>query len=72
MDLEIRKNHRGWIAEVWTSEQDTTFKGTLSEEHYVEMNEWCKRTLGYNCRTAYHIFEFKQRRHLDWFLLRWQ
>jgi hypothetical protein len=72
MDIEIRKNHRGWIAEVWTDHNDDRqFKGTLDEEKYVEINAWCIHTIGYHARTAYHIFEFKKKTHLDWFLLRW-
>ena len=77
MDIECRKGHRTWIAEVWsydTSEPlvEQGFNEPYPEETYTEMNQWCIDTLGYHARTAYHIFEFKKRSDLDWFILRWQ
>lgn len=74
MDIEIRKNGNRWIAEVWSSpvyprqiDEDTTY----DEDTYVEMNDWCKLSFGYHARTAYHVFEFKKKKDLEWFILRW-
>lgn len=75
MDIEIRKNGRKWIAEVWDDPiqklSGIDSHNTYPEETYVEINKWCIDTLGYHARTAYHIFEFRKRSHLDWFTLRW-
>lgn len=75
MDIECRKGKRKWIAEVWSDNQEEHFAGDFKEpypeEVYEEINKWCVSTLGYHTRTAYHIFEFKTRSDLDWFLLRW-
>lgn len=73
MDIEYRrKGLKTWIVEVWENHDEMADPDTLSEERYVEINEWCKETLGYHARTAYHIFEFRNRSHLDWFLIRWK
>lgn len=47
------------------------FDEPLPEEIYLEINQWCRDTLGYYPRTAYHVFEFKKRSDLNWFLMRW-
>jgi len=77
VDIVYRQDRRKWIAEVWSDDQSEPlvvegFKEPYPEELYVEINQWCIDTLGYHARTAYHIFEFKRRSDLDWFLLRWQ
>ena len=75
MDIVYRKDGRKWLAEVWDqpvqklSGIDHTVPS--SEEQYVEINQWCIDILKYHARTAYHVFEFKSKRDLDWFLLRW-
>ena len=75
MDIEYRKHGRKWIAEIWDdpvqklSGLDNNVP--LLEKQYVEINQWCIDTLGYHARTAYHVFEFKQRKHLEFFVLRW-
>lgn len=75
MDIEYRKNGRKWLAEVWEepvqklSGIDCTVPS--SEEQYIEINQWCVTTLKYHARTAYHVFEFKNKKDLEWFLLRW-
>lgn len=76
MQIDVRPNGRKWVVEIWSD--DTTeylvqegFQEPYPEEKYVEINAWCKDTIGYSARTAYHIFEFKKRADLDWFLLRW-
>jgi hypothetical protein len=66
-----RKNLRTWIVEVWEDSNEMAEHDTLSEQRYVEINEWCKTSFGYHARTAYHIFEMRTRSHLDWFLIRW-
>lgn len=66
---------RKWIAEVWVENVDIHNYGdkvVYSEDEYQEMNDWCKANFKYTARTAYHIFEFKERSHLDWFILRWK
>jgi hypothetical protein len=75
VDIEYRKNGRRWLAEVWDqpvqklSGVDRTVPS--SEEQYIEINQWCVTTLKYHARTAYHVFEFKNKKDLEWFLLRW-
>lgn len=75
MDIRCRQNGRKWIAEVWTKNTQlgwTEFDEPYPEEVYTKINAWCLDILGYHARTAYHVFEFKKRADLDWFLLRWQ
>lgn len=79
MDIKYRQKGRKWIAEIFNGEELihdmgglTSSPNTFPEEEYLGFNQWCIETLGYNARTAYHIFEFKKRSHLDWFILRWQ
>jgi hypothetical protein len=74
VDIEVRQAGPKWIAEVWAGPvDDQAFKeGIYEEDKYVEINDWCKATLKYHARTAYHIFEFKSKKDLEWFILRWQ
>ncbi len=76
MDIDYRKEGRKWIVEVWSNDESagpnfTVIKGPGSEALYQEINEWCIDTLKYHARTAYHVFEFKKKKDLEWFLLRW-
>ena len=71
MDIEVRRNGRKWIAEVWENLNEMQERDTLSEERYTTINQWCVDTFGYHARTAYHIFEFKKQSDLDWFVIRW-
>lgn len=70
MDIEYRREGRKWIVEVW-GPNFTVIKGPGSEALYQEINDWCVDTLKYHARTAYHVFEFKRKKDLEWFLLRW-
>lgn len=77
MDINFRyhKKKKKWIAEVWIQNIDIhnyTNGAVYSEEEYQEMNDWCNSSFNYHARTAYHIFEFNKRSHLDWFILRWK
>lgn len=76
MDIEYRKEGRKWIVEVWSSDEQfgpnfTVITAPGSEALYQEINDWCITTLKYHARTAYHVFEFKKKKDLEWFLLRW-
>jgi hypothetical protein len=71
VDIEVRRNGKKWIAEVWENLNEMQERDTLSEERYTEINHWCVSTFGYHARTAYHIFEFKKQSDLDWFVIRW-
>lgn len=76
MDIEVRQKGKKWVAEVWSNDASEPlvaqgFKEPYPEEIYTEINDWCKKTFGYRARTAYHIFEFKNKKHLDWFLVKW-
>ncbi len=77
MDINYRfhPHKKCWIAEVWIENitaENINSPVVYSEDEYNEMNEWCKNAFHYHARTAYHIFEFKDRSHLDWFILRWR
>jgi hypothetical protein len=69
MDIEVRKNGRKWIAEVWgnpikkMSDVDRTVP--FLEEQYIEINQWCIDTFGYHARTACLVFESRKQSHLD-------
>lgn len=67
MEIDVRRKGRKWIAEVWSNELSDTYP----EDLYQEINQWCINTLKYHARTAYHVFEFKTGRDLEWFVLRW-
>lgn len=71
MDVEFRRKGTKWVAEVWENLYEMQQSDTMSEERYVELNNWCVNTFGYHSRTAYHIFEFKKRSDLNWFILMW-
>ena len=72
MDIEWYKGNHRWIVEVWEPETPGwDFREPYPEETYVEINQWCETTLGYQARTAYHIFELETEQDLNWFLLRW-
>lgn len=79
MDIKYRAStsKRGWVAEVWTDQPDPVmgsnwgFSEPYPEEVYVKINDWCIKTFGYHARTAYHIFELKNKKDLNWFLLKW-
>lgn len=74
MDIRYRENKNCWVAEVWTKNEMPgweEFDEPYPEEVYVKMNGWCIETFGYHARTAYHIFQFKNKQDLDWFLIRW-
>jgi hypothetical protein len=77
MWIDVRKTPSKWIAEVWSDDQNEPlvaegFKEPYPEDTYREINQWCYNTLGYQTRTAFHIFEFKNQSDLNWFVLRWQ
>ena len=72
MDIDIVIDNSRYIAEVWEPmTPNWEFREPYPEETYLEINQWCIDTLKYHARTAYHVFEFKKREDLEWFLLRW-
>ena len=76
MDIRFREGNDRWIVEIWCDEDDSggflsDFDEPYPDEVYEEINQWCIKTFGYHARTSYHIFEFKKRSDLDWFLMRW-
>lgn len=40
------------------------------EDEITQITKWCEET-GCGRRTAYNQFRFKNRKQLNWFLLRW-
>lgn len=77
MDVNFRYHplKKKWVADVWQENSSVENQGhgvVYSEDLYTEMNDWCKGNFKYHARTAYHIFEFSERSHLDWFILRWK
>jgi hypothetical protein len=76
MDIVYRREGRKWIVEVWSDDPREAlllpgFKEPYAEDTYQEINQWCIDTLKYHARTSYHVFEFKNKKDLEWFLLRW-
>ena len=73
MEISFHRNGRKWVADVWPEQppEDTGQVNFSTEDDYVEINNWCIETLKYHARTAYSTFEFKSRRDLEWFVLRW-
>lgn len=72
MDIEYRKSGSKWIVEVWcTDGSEQLVLEPYPEVIYTEINQWCIDALKYHARTAYHIFELKTKKDLEWFLLRW-
>lgn len=67
MEIDFRRDRQKWIVEVWSNE----FNEPYPEDLYQEINQWCIETLKYHARTAYHIFELRTRKDLEWFVLRW-
>ena len=43
----------------------------LSENEHVEINQWCIDALGYHARTAFNIYQLKNKRDVMTFKLRW-
>ncbi len=74
MDIQYRNHRDKYIVEVWMEsypERGGDLDAVYDEETYMMINDWCKQVFGYHARTAYHVFELKERKHLDWFLIRW-
>ena len=73
MDITYHKHGRKWRVEVWSSElaQTDDEHTPFPEAQYQEINVWCINTLKYHARTAYHVFDLKTKKDLEWFLLRW-
>lgn len=76
MLIETKIDHKKFIAEVWSDDQNEPlvaegFLEPYDEDTYVQINDWCKETFGYHARTAYHVFEFKKQAELTLFVLRW-
>jgi len=75
MIIEFTDYNKKYIAEVWSDisggSNFTEVKEPYDETMYVEINNWCIKTFGYHARTAYHIFEFKKKADLEWFVLKW-
>ena len=73
MDITYGREGRRWVARVWADEPVHIDDERIPypEDRYVEINQWCIDTLKYHARTAFHVFEFKRKKDLEWFLLRW-
>lgn len=73
MDITYHKQGRKWVAQVWANlpVQVDDERVPYPEAQYQEINAWCISTIKYHARTAYHVFEFKTKKDLEWFLLRW-
>ena len=75
MIIDYRQHRNRWIAEVWDDPVEKMSgiddSVTLLEEKYIEINQWCIDTFSYHARTAYHVFEFKKRADLEFFILKW-
>lgn len=72
MQIDIRHDGPKYIVYVWdNSPAEGVFNEVFNEDVYEEINAWCVKTLGCHSRTAYNVFEFRKKKELDWFLLRW-
>jgi hypothetical protein len=71
MDIIYRRDGRKWIAEVWDILSTDSVGTIYAEQTYQEVNQWCIENFGYHARTAYHVFEFKKKADLEWFVLKW-
>ena len=83
MDIKIQFDNSNldsrWLAEITNGEELihdmgglTSNPNTYPEEKYIEFNNWCQKILGYSARASHHVFEFKKKSELDWFILRLQ
>jgi len=73
MLIETKRHRNKFVIEIWSDNAPAEFgqPEPYPEEQYVEINNWCIATFGYHARTAYHVFELKTKKELEWFLLRW-
>lgn len=76
MQIDVRHDGPKFIVYVWDDgelqdEGHPVQHGVYTEDIYINMNDWCIMTLGSHARTAYNVFEFKRKKDLEWFLLRW-
>lgn len=73
MQIDVRHDNPKYIVYIWDESpyEEDVFNEVFTEDVYVEMNNWCVETLGFHARTAYNVFEFKNKKDYEWFLLRW-
>ena len=73
MQIDVRHDGPKYIVYVWDEGpyEEGVYNEVFTEDIYIKMNDWCIMTLGFHARTAYNVFEFKKKRDLDWFMLRW-
>jgi hypothetical protein len=74
VDVTYRTDHGKWIIEVWMEsypEQGGDLDPVYDEDTYIMINDWCEKNFKYPSRTEYNVFEVKNQKHLEWFLLRW-
>lgn len=73
MQIDVRHDGPKYIVYVWDESpyEEGVYNEVFTEDIYIKMNDWCIMTLGFHARTAYNVFEFKKKRDLDWFMLRW-
>ena len=55
--------------QVWGVEGDPEYH--LSENEHVVINQWCIDALGYHARTAFNIYQLKNKRDVMTFKLKW-
>lgn len=73
MQIDIRQDGLKYIVYVWDENpyEEGVFNEVFDEDVYTNINKWCIETLGFHARTAYNVFEFRKKKELDWFMLRW-
>jgi hypothetical protein len=74
--FEIEKHKRIWRVNIWVS-SDNQSRDYLEEIQYEKISQWCKATFCSKFqsdrvrRMSYADFWFKNKKDLDWFLLKW-
>lgn len=68
MSYHLERHETRRRVAVWAVDDDWAL---LDEEEYVEINNWCKQTLGYHARSAYDVFDFRSDGDIAMFVLRW-
>lgn len=76
MQVDVRQDGPKYIVYVWDDDElqdigQPVQYGVYTEDIYISMNDWCIMAFGCHSRTAYNVFEFKRKKDLDWFILRW-
>lgn len=76
MQIDVRQDGPNWVVYVWDDDElqdigQPMQHDVFTEDVYINMNDWCITTFGKHSRTAYNVFEFREKKELDWFMLRW-